>query len=338
MTHPKVSVIIPVYNAEKYLDRCVGSVLSQTYENLEVILVDDGSFDSSPSMCDIWAEKDHRVKAVHKLNEGAGLARNSGIDVATGDYITFVDSDDYIAAETVSRCVDSFLSFNCDAVAFGRSVVTPNGDIKEVPVTTPGEFYEGKEVADKLLCSMLNYSAGFGVSVWGKMYSTNVIKAHGIVFSSERLCFSEDTLFNLDFFANAQSAFVLGDNLYFHSETESSLSRAVTKDREQLIHQFLNSALAAAENYGLSAEVRVNLQVRYQHYLMAVFKGLITADVCKTRKIPELRALYNNVTLRSTLNKRTLKYQKASLRMFYGALRLRLFPVADLLLWIKVKL
>ena len=91
---PKISVIIPVYKVERYLDACVASVTGQTYTNLEIILVDDGSPDRCPAMCDAWAEKDPRIRVIHRKNGGLSAARNSGLDVCTGDYITFVDSDD----------------------------------------------------------------------------------------------------------------------------------------------------------------------------------------------------------------------------------------------------
>ena len=92
----KFSVVLPIYNVEKYLNRCLDSVMNQTYKKIEIILVDDGSPDNCPQMCDNWAKVDDRIKVVHKKNAGLGEARNSGLDVATGDYIAFFDSDDYI--------------------------------------------------------------------------------------------------------------------------------------------------------------------------------------------------------------------------------------------------
>lgn len=96
MTSPKITVIIPVYNVEKYLSKCVDSVIEQTYKNLEIILVDDGSPDKSPAICDAYAKKDRRIKVIHKENGGLSSARNAGLDTASGDYVGFVDSDDWI--------------------------------------------------------------------------------------------------------------------------------------------------------------------------------------------------------------------------------------------------
>ena len=93
---PLLSIIVPVYKAEKHLDRCVESILSQTYGNIELVLVDDGSPDACPAMCDSWAKRDWRVRVIHKKNNGASFARNAGLDMASGEYIGFVDADDFV--------------------------------------------------------------------------------------------------------------------------------------------------------------------------------------------------------------------------------------------------
>ena len=99
MEQPLISVIVPVYKVEPYLDKCISSVVNQTYKNLEIILVDDGSPDNCPAMCDAWAEKDSRIRVLHQRNQGGGAARNAGLDLASGSLIAFVDSDDYIAPD-----------------------------------------------------------------------------------------------------------------------------------------------------------------------------------------------------------------------------------------------
>ena len=119
MEQPLVSVVVPIYNVEAYLDRCIESIVNQTYKNLEIILVDDGSPDRCPQMCDAWALRDERIQVIHKSNEGLGMARNSGIDVATGKYIFFLDSDDYLAEETVYQCVISGQENNAEVILFG---------------------------------------------------------------------------------------------------------------------------------------------------------------------------------------------------------------------------
>ena len=98
-----VTVIVPVYNVEQYLERCVESIRNQSYKNLEIILVDDASPDESPKICDEYAEKDGRIKVIHKQNGGLGFARNSALEIASGDYVTFIDSDDYISEDHIEK-------------------------------------------------------------------------------------------------------------------------------------------------------------------------------------------------------------------------------------------
>ena len=114
--NPLVSVIVPVYKVEEYLDRCVNSIVHQTYQNLEIILVDDGSPDRCPAMCDAWADKDSRIRVIHKENGGLSYARNVALDVAKGEYITFVDSDDMIALNMVEMFIQVAEREHCDIV------------------------------------------------------------------------------------------------------------------------------------------------------------------------------------------------------------------------------
>lgn len=116
-----ISIIVPVYNVEQYLDRCIRSIVNQTYHNLEIILIDDGSSDGCPQICDAWADRDERVKVIHKQNAGPGPARNSGMKIATGEYWMYVDSDDYIAPNAVQVLLDRVLQDNSE-MAIGRIV------------------------------------------------------------------------------------------------------------------------------------------------------------------------------------------------------------------------
>ena len=112
----KISVIVPVYKAEKFLSNCIKSILNQTYHDLEVILVDDGSPDSSGQICEEYAKKDNRIKVIHQKNAGVAAARNVGLDLATGDYITFVDSDDYIRPQMYEKMLKCAQNNHCDLV------------------------------------------------------------------------------------------------------------------------------------------------------------------------------------------------------------------------------
>ena len=128
----KLSVIIPIYNVEKYLDRCIKSICNQTYENLEIILVDDGSTDGSPEMCDQYVEKDKRIKVIHKQNGGLSDARNVGLEYATGQYIFFCDSDDYVERDLISECMESISKDSIDILIFAISKISIRSAISEL--------------------------------------------------------------------------------------------------------------------------------------------------------------------------------------------------------------
>ena len=125
---PLVSVIIPVYNVEKYLERCVDSVLAQTYTNLEIILIDDGSTDTSGKICDEYAQKDARIRVLHKKNTGIADTRNIGLDISKGEYIAFVDSDDFVASIFIEVAMDAMLNEQCDLVALTDGIAFWDGE------------------------------------------------------------------------------------------------------------------------------------------------------------------------------------------------------------------
>lgn len=131
-----VSVIVPVYKVEPYLDRCVASILAQTYPNLEVILVDDGSPDNCPALCDAWAQRDARIRVIHKKNGGLSDARNVGLDAASGAYISFVDSDDYIAENFIETLYDLLHEYHTDISAVHWKLVYADGPEVPAPLSS----------------------------------------------------------------------------------------------------------------------------------------------------------------------------------------------------------
>ena len=154
---PLVSVIVPVYNVEKTLDRCISSIVNQTYHNLEIILVDDGSPDNCPQICDEWAKRDVRIKVVHKHNEGLGMARNTGMNNAKGDYLCFVDSDDFLDLTAVQKACQMICEFNADLALFGVSYIDSNGNIRNsvIPKTNISTVH-GEEIQNLFLADLID--------------------------------------------------------------------------------------------------------------------------------------------------------------------------------------
>ena len=151
MDRAKISVIVPVYNVETYQARCVDSILNQSYANLEVILVDDGSKDASGSICDKYAEKDNRIRVIHKENGGLSSARNAGLDVACGEYITFVDSDDWIEPLAYGWMMEAMVRYDVKMVCAGRYDVDGATGEKTVGLCPQKEeVLSGEEMAGRI--------------------------------------------------------------------------------------------------------------------------------------------------------------------------------------------
>ena len=165
-----ISIIIPVYNVEKYLRNCINSVIAQTYKNIEIILVDDGSLDTCPAICDEYAKKDLRINVIHKKNGGLSDARNTGIELAKGKYITFIDSDDDVSREYIEYLYELLIKNHTKMSIATHTVISNkkriswgNGYTKKLLTT--------EECLDRMLCDQ-----GFSISAWAKLYSKELFK------------------------------------------------------------------------------------------------------------------------------------------------------------------
>lgn len=166
----KISVILPVYNVEEYLEKSVNSVLNQTYKNMEIILVDDGSTDSSAELCDEFQKKDSRIKVIHKENGGLSDARNAGTKLASGKYITYIDSDDIVALEYIEYLYTLIKKYQCSMSLCTHTVICENGK-----QWSYGDGSEEVLTAEKCLIKML-YHEVIDTSAWAKMYRTDIAK------------------------------------------------------------------------------------------------------------------------------------------------------------------
>ena len=166
-----ISVIIPVYNVKQYIERCIDSILNQTYKNIEIILVDDGSTDGCDEICNMYAEKDKRIKVVHIKNSGVSNARNVGLKLANGNFITFVDADDYIDMTCIEKMYKLCTDEQCDIGIIG---ILENNELAK-KTNASGESTNMVLSAEDALKEMLNEKYYYG-NVWGKIYKTNIWK------------------------------------------------------------------------------------------------------------------------------------------------------------------
>lgn len=264
LSNPKVSIIVPVYNVEKYLECCIESLLQQTLKDIEIILVDDESPDHCPSMCDEYAKKDRRVRVIHKKNEGLGLARNSGMEIATGNYITFVDSDDSVALNTYQKLYDLAINSNADVIYFDRQIFDNFGNTWIKSNRTKEKQYHTEEEIRGLMLDIISNPPNqkldndIGCSSCCAFFRHDMIKMHGFRFKSERVFISEDRLFNLEYLLHASSVIFIPDTLYNNRVNPSSLTRTVRPDRIEKINFYYQYLLEMLEkiNFGLEGYLR----------------------------------------------------------------------------------
>lgn len=211
---PLISVIVPVYKVEAYLDRCVQSIVDQTYHNLEVILVDDGSPDNCPAMCDAWAEKDSRIKVIHKENGGLSDARNAGMAVATGELMGFVDSDDWISPETYQLLYERMAVDGSDIVACGVEMVWED-DMPSRMLTRPGYCVLDAQEAMQAIIE----ESWLKQPVWYKLYKTKLIQ--DVLFPVGK--YHEDVFWSYQAVGKACKVSVFDTPCYHYVQRESSI-------------------------------------------------------------------------------------------------------------------
>ncbi len=290
-----ISVIVPVYNVEKYIDKCLNSIMKQSYKNIEIILVDDGSTDKSGKICEEYAKLDNRIKVVHKKNEGLGLARNSGLEISSGKYIAFIDSDDFISENMIEKLVEEILNYNVDTVYCGFYEYYDSNLLLPKPCYYSNKIFEKEEITSKILLEMIGTAPKekkdslVSMSVWHALYSTEIIKKNLIKFPSEREYISEDIVFDILYLKNAKKIKFIEDCLYFYRcNNSNSLTHKYKKD-EFLMHKKVVDKL----NYELSKFMKKEKYInRTDRYLLGRLRTCIKKIVNygKTNKNFEVKS------------------------------------------------
>lgn len=212
MNQPLISVIVPVYNVEEYLDRCVTSIVNQTYKNLEIILVDDGSPDHCPQMCDNWEKKDSRIKTIHKENGGLSSARNAGIKAMHGKYVCFIDSDDYMETEAVYTMYALLNSDNYDICVCNMKYLSKNGRLMY-----KGRCKDASISGKDVMKSFFEGNVFDPYSACNKLYKVSIIRENNLFFD-ETILWGEDFPFNYHFFKLVKKVVSTNDGLYNYIE------------------------------------------------------------------------------------------------------------------------
>ena len=338
-----ISIIIPVYNAEKYLCMCLESIVNQTYKNLEIICVDDGSQDYSVEILNRYAERDNRMKVLTQKNSGASVARNNALDIATGDYFAFVDSDDWLELNTFEVALKSAIENDADVVMwdykrervgasqpkniFENDKVFEGKKLKELHrrfVGVCGEELKNPEKADALS------------TIWGKLYSKKSIYEYNIRFYDIRkIATFEDGLFNLDVFENVKKVIYLHEHLYHYRKDNYNSVTTVYKpdlvEKHERIHEYLKKYIEEnmlGEDYITALNNRIALEL--------VGYGLNILKLPKN-KLKEIENIISKSYYKNAYSQLDFKWLPVHWKLFYRCAKYKFaFGVYILLLCMKI--
>lgn len=337
----KISVIVPVYNVEKYLERCINSLLNQVYSNLEIILVDDGSTDRSGQICDQYINRENFV-VIHKENAGLGMARNTGLDVATGKYIIFVDSDDYIDDDMIQSLYKEIQRTGADTCIGGfKRVYANHTDVLKTEL--PKNEYIGKEVCIELLPMMFGRVEGqpsVEMSVWKVMFSNDIIKKHRLRFPSEREFISEDIIFDTEYYPLSKKVCISSTVGYNYCDNEDSLTTRYNKERfnkQVILYNELEKRITELGIRDLAIERMYSTLVaiaRYSIKLEVKFSGQNGRKESHTN----IQNICNNETLQTVLSEQKLSTVKLQSRVINLLIKNKYISLLILIMKIKNRL
>lgn len=270
----KVSVIVPVYNVKNYLDRCVDSIIAQSIKEIEIILVDDGSSDGSGELCEKIAEKDSRIRVIHQKNQGLGPARNSGLDIARGQYVSFIDSDDWIEPDTYEILLKCIVDNDCQIATCGRKIVNDDGCIKRIYCDSSEKVIYGIDIVEHYLLQQ-----DMNMSVCDKLFDRNLFA--NVRFPANYV--SEDIVPTYKILKKIDKIVLSGKPLYNYYCRSGSLSRM-----DSFAHKRMGQLLYATE---VSEDVKITYpklieQANYYKYdaLISTWRSIIRSNYNGTER------------------------------------------------------
>ena len=344
MKEALITIVLPIYNVERYLERCLESVVNQSYKNLEIILVDDGSPDNCPIICDDWAKKDERIRVIHKRNAGLGMARNTGIENAKGEYICFFDSDDYVDTFLVEKAYNVITKEKADIVLFGFKRIAPNGEIKGEMLPFSNKLsYIGEEVQKEFLPDLIDSSCkdakakNLPLSAWSCIYSTQLIKSNNWKFVSERVIISEDSFSLVDLYKYVQKVVILPEALYNYCENQNSLSTSFRKDRFEKLKFFYSQIMILIDGYPSNTVIKRRVSSLFFSYYMGALKQIVKMNEGFKQKYCLIKEMVLDSTVQEALARAEKKYVSVGKSLFNFAVRKKLCFLVYVFLKLKIK-
>lgn len=296
--NPKISIIVPVYGVEKYLDRCVQTLIHQSLKEIEIILIDDESPDRCPQMCDEYAKIDSRVRVIHKKNGGLGMARNTGIEAAQGEFISFIDSDDFVDIKTYETVYQKAQEKNLDTCFFRFCRYFNNGKIEQVKDSAEENYFLTEKDRKEFLLEMVGPKASYplpekySMSVCKAIYSLKLIKENNIRFVSERTVASEDLIFHLDYIPTTKRIGYLPYTFYYYFVNTNSITTTYSEEKYMRLIKLLQIVENKLSNFCPYEEYKMH----YYAQVIRIYKVILRFESLK--KTPLLERI-------KTINKKT---------------------------------
>lgn len=333
----KISVIIPVYNSELYLEKCFNSITNQTLQEIEIIFINDGSFDNSLKILNDFSKMDLRVKVITQKNRGVSSARNIGIDNAVGEYLIFIDPDDYVDYDMLEVLYSSCKEKKYDVVIFNyikHNLLNGSNEYKNVLTGIP---LVNNNILDTIKEELIvKQENGY---VWNKMYKTNIIKKNKLYFDDE-ITMREDLLFNLEFFKYANNAQYIEKNFYHYLIRENSAISKMHKKLFFMIKKIYNRTIQCIENYDISKNSNLiqEVNIRYSELIFNSIKSILLTDIPIKNKYEELSsALEDDIIIEN--RKMFKKYSKQiKCKIFYRICFSKIITYAYLVLYTKLSI
>ena len=309
-----VSIIVPVYNAEPYLDRCVGSLLAQTHRNIEVLLVNDGSADDSLAVCRKYEAQDPRVRVFTQENRGQSAARNVALDHATGEFLAFVDADDHIAPNMIEMLLENLLRHDVDFVGAGYYSEAPDGKLSAP--AGQGNYTFDVPMDRDAICRLLPTAHSDGNLLWfcwRNLYRKSVVDRAGMRFVEQNII--EDPIFNLEYLANAGSMVLIREPLYYYVMTpNSTIRKPGKKNYLRKLEDSHNIKQEIYRKYGFSGFEKSMDDYTLNHTLTLLISNLLSLRENVRR---EVRAVIESPMIRSAFANGTLDGSNTALMKLF---------------------
>lgn len=332
---PKVSIIVPIYNVEKYLIKCVDSLVNQTLKEIEIILVDDGSPDNCPKICDDYAKKDTRIKVIHKQNAGVSAARNTGIEVATADWLAFVDADDWVEEDMFEEAYKRTINNDVDMVLFNFYSNYEKSEIINKKIPQEDFITEDKNIIEQLKLSVLHpmfapYHTQFAcmAAPWNKIFKASIIKENNIKFPLEVKGIFDDGLFNLYYYDYVKKIDFFNKPLYHYRRLSTSIVNKFKQNKLEVNQAIFHKIEEYVEQHNADELLKSAYDSRVVMYLyITINTYFFNKDNPKSlkEKIVDLKETMNTEPYKTAMKKVNPKYLTKVQKWYYTFLKRRMF-------------